>query len=310
MTGTAITTTPLTGLTGKGLVEQLEQIVKAAKNGQPVEDSYVELKAELPKDTEKAARQIAGHANAAAADNILWVIGLSENGTVFGASKTELANWYPSVRRRFDGPAPRLARIANISFGRKTVLALMFNTRDFPYVVNGGDGKREVPWRDGNAVRSAYRNELMELLSRHMQLPKMEALNCEVTAVQGKDKTMWRFIVNLELYITPQLFAKPVVIPTHNCEATLAMPGVVRKMWLTDLQFSHESRPYADHIRDFVIRKPAPLHISGHAITHRKRTPYGEAVVQIEMVPAGSPVPITVDVSALCKPVHNQRLTY
>ena len=310
MPRTGITTTPLTSLTGKGLVGRLEQIVKAAKNGQPVEDSYVELKAELPKDTEKAARQIAGHANAAAADNILWVIGLSEDGTVFGASKTELANWYPSVRRRFDGPAPRLAKSVNILFGRKMVLALMFNTRDFPYVVNRGDGKREVPWRDGNAVRSAHRNELMELLSQRMQLPKMEALNCKVTTVQGRDKTMWRFVVNLELYVTPQPFAKPVVIPTHNCEATLAMPGVVRKMWLTDLRFSHESRPHAEHIRDFVIRKPAPLRISGHAITRRKRTPYGEAFVRVEMVPAGSPVPITVDASTLCRPAHNQRLTY
>ena len=44
---------------------------------QPIEDDRVELKAEWP-DALKAARRIAGHANAARGEPILWLIGVDE----------------------------------------------------------------------------------------------------------------------------------------------------------------------------------------------------------------------------------------
>ena len=52
-------------------------IVEKVEDGQPVEDSRVEFKSDwIP--PEKAARRIAGHANAARGENTLWVIGLDE----------------------------------------------------------------------------------------------------------------------------------------------------------------------------------------------------------------------------------------
>ena len=45
--------------------------------GRRIEDSRVELKADWPKP-KSAARRIAGHANAADSDSILWIIGLAE----------------------------------------------------------------------------------------------------------------------------------------------------------------------------------------------------------------------------------------
>ena len=75
---------------------------------QPNEDSRVELKAVWPDGPEKAARQIAGHANALHGEPILWVIGVDEKQGVSGASQNDLANWWPQVKVQFDGPVPIL----------------------------------------------------------------------------------------------------------------------------------------------------------------------------------------------------------
>lgn len=53
-------------------------VIAAVEAGQNSEDSRVELKAELPKDPRKAARLIAGHANAALDESLLWLIGVDE----------------------------------------------------------------------------------------------------------------------------------------------------------------------------------------------------------------------------------------
>jgi hypothetical protein len=42
-----------------------------------IEDDRVELKADWP-DAEKAARRVAGHANASGGGSVLWIIGLDE----------------------------------------------------------------------------------------------------------------------------------------------------------------------------------------------------------------------------------------
>ena len=61
-------------------------------------DSRVELKAEWP-DAVDAARRIAGHANAARGDPVLWIIGLDEKRGAIGAAVNELAKWHPRSRR-------------------------------------------------------------------------------------------------------------------------------------------------------------------------------------------------------------------
>jgi len=60
-------------------------VIARVINGQPNEDSRVELKSEwiAPPD---AARRIAAHANAAFGDSILWIIGVDQcAGVVTGA---------------------------------------------------------------------------------------------------------------------------------------------------------------------------------------------------------------------------------
>jgi len=82
-------------------------IIDRVTLGQPVEDSLVELKSQWP-PSDKAARQIAGHANAARGLPILRIIGVDQVSGVVGAQSNELENWYAEVKSQFDGPAPYL----------------------------------------------------------------------------------------------------------------------------------------------------------------------------------------------------------
>ena len=54
------------------------QVIDRVERQQPVEDSRVELKREWPTSPWSTARRIAGHANAARVEPILWIIGVDE----------------------------------------------------------------------------------------------------------------------------------------------------------------------------------------------------------------------------------------
>ena len=90
------------------------RIADQVARGAHSEDAQVELKREWPQARD-AARQIAGHANAARGAPILWIIGLDEIEGVIGAATEELANWFPSEKSQFDGITPPLY---DLTFGK------------------------------------------------------------------------------------------------------------------------------------------------------------------------------------------------
>lgn len=165
------------------------RVIERIEQQQPNEDSRVELKAEWPDKPERAARQIAGHANAMRGESILWLIGVDEEQGVKGASQNNLANWWPQVKAQFDNLAPDVREVSIPCKDNKTVVALYFETDRIPFVVknsfygkkNGGPVQLEVPWREGTAVRSATHSDLIQLLSP-LQRP---ILNIEVGKGRG-----------------------------------------------------------------------------------------------------------------------------
>ncbi len=74
-------------------------IIRRVEMEQPHEDSRVELKAVWPEDSAKAARQVAGHANAARGEPILWLIGVDEKKGVVGATFEEITKWWGQVAK-------------------------------------------------------------------------------------------------------------------------------------------------------------------------------------------------------------------
>ena len=73
-----------------------------------MEDDGIEFKRELPSDTQRAARQIAGMANAARGEQFLWVVGVDEATRAIQPVSGDLAAWWDRVSARFDGEAPVL----------------------------------------------------------------------------------------------------------------------------------------------------------------------------------------------------------
>ena len=99
-------------------------IIHRIQCGQPTEDSRVELKRDWPDDPWKAARRIAGHANAARGEAILWLIGADEaSGAVPGVNYSEFSRWFGPVSAAFDELAPSPLSL-NVPFSGVTVVAL------------------------------------------------------------------------------------------------------------------------------------------------------------------------------------------
>lgn len=212
-------------------------VIDRVKAGQPNEDSRVELKSEwIP--PEKAARRIAGHANAARGAPILWLIGVDEEKGVVGARHEDLADWYPKVQAQFDGLAPELADY-NIPVDGKTVVALLFETERAPFVVKnpffgkggGGPVALEVPWREGTRIRSATRADLLRLLSPLQALPDFEVLSGTLVAKRetsgGESVLHWQ--LSLELYVQTASEDR-VVIPFHRCRVIFQVSATVGQM--------------------------------------------------------------------------------
>lgn len=156
-------------------------IAESVFAGRKVEDDRVELKGIWPTDIYKTARQIAGQANASRGEPILWIIGLDEgNRTVVDSDDAELANWWPQVRKWFDGEVPDLTVLSvQVGVGQR-VTALRFDTSRAPYVVStekGGRVEREVPWRVGNSTRTAHRHELLASLVAEATVPELELVS-------------------------------------------------------------------------------------------------------------------------------------
>jgi len=210
----------------------LEIIDKILKK-QPVEDDYVELKAQWPNPRD-TARRVAAHANSSRGEPILWIIGLDEKGgEVIGAQMAEVSNWHTALQSCFDeGIAPNLDKCLNIpdpNTGR-TVVALVFETDRAPYVVkseSGGPITREVPWRKGNSTDSAKRSDLIKLLAPIQLSPVFEIVNGSISLRNLDHEKKKLFELRLMLYVTPRT-KDLIVIPYHRCEGKIILSSELK----------------------------------------------------------------------------------
>lgn len=225
------------------------EIIDQLHSKSRVEDSRVELKSEWI-NPQKAARQLAGHSNAARGESILWLIGVDEEKGVIGASHEELANWYNSVQTEFDGIAPLLLDL-NIPVNGKTIVALYFDTDRAPYVIRnpsfgvekGVAISHEVPWREGTKTRSATRSELLKILVPNIQLPDVDILSGKLVVSFDNAAGTWNWRLTLRTYITPQI-GMSCILPYHQSEASFE---ILNQLPLTNLTMIRLFPPYNKH---------------------------------------------------------------
>ncbi len=210
----------------------VRDIVSRVEAAQPDEDHRVELKSQW-KDAKEVVRQLAGHANTARGEQILWIIGVdAKNRVVTGADQKELATWLPQLQSEFNEAIyPELALHLNIPIDEKSVVGLLFETDRYPYVIktHGGRSELEIPWRDGTRTRSAKRSDLLRLLSPLQKLPSVEVLSAslgvhEDSSQNPETKDVRRFLrwrLDLSLYISPRTSSQ-ICIPYHQCYGWVA----------------------------------------------------------------------------------------
>ncbi len=207
-------------------------VIRRLQSGGGNEDARVEMKATwIP--AERAARHIAGHANAAKGDAVLWLVGVDEKKGVVGAAKNELATWWPQIQSHFDGVPPSITPVS-ILVEEREIVALLFDTTRFPYVVKnpaygtpeGGRVQYEVPWREGNATRTARRDNLIELLTPVQHRPDLEVLAATLSLFKRvDDQKRHPGRIDARIYLTP-VGEGPLVIPFHRCDAAISITGI------------------------------------------------------------------------------------
>lgn len=265
------------------------RIVEAVTRHERLEDVAVELKSDWPEPKE-AARRIAGHANAARGESILWLIGLSETKGVVTRSPVDTADWWNQIKAEFDELAPDMHDVVVPTGSGLTVVALHMETDRAPFVVKNptGQGKiqREVPWRDGTGLRSARRSDLLRVLVPIQRIPKLDILDLAMrvqfshhssalldgtrTSSRGPDA---HWSLDGTLYLTCPKDAY-VVFPEGRVQLTLtseedaAFPWEASYTSLTSgapgpsTNIAPRLQTIHDGIGQLIVNGPGPVHIS------------------------------------------------
>lgn len=235
--------------------QQLEahviELVDLVLAGGRVEDDLVECKGQWPDpQNRRSARQLAGHANKAHDEPILWIIGLDEDARALTQPPpVEVANWWPAMSSRFDQEVPELEHHLVVHIGeRQAVTALRFLTDRSPYVITSGgeDGTldRGVPIRDGARTRSARRDELVRLLIPAVAPPAAQLLSVRfdvaytpIEGGEGYTQLDFRAAVFFQQPATP---AGVVMLPAHRMHGRIDYDrGFRSRRWKLHYRDSH-----------------------------------------------------------------------
>ncbi len=286
------------------LENRVRQIISVAKMGQPIEDTLVELKSEWSKDSLKAARRLAAHANAAHGEPIMWIFGVGEKAkTITGVDDLEMANWIQSVGKYFDGLAPALITHVNIHIEEKTVTALYFETsRSAPFVIKNAQDF-EVPWREGTRTRPANREDLLSILVPILKTPDVEIRSAELNFVvwrgqhttsygkQSEESHAWTIKANL--YIEPKRPGR-IFIPHKNCHAQFKVSDYsMRAVMPVKFKPIGESLTVRCSATELIVDGPGSVTLESEGIlpipsNGKKNLPQGEAEIMIQMRPSNT----------------------
>ena len=249
------------------------RVIGSLASAATAEDFRLELKSQWPSDVPKAARRIAGHANAAHRQPILWLIGVDETTrTLVGTTPIEISNWHQQILAEFDGAiAPDLTHV-NIDTEQGLVVALSFDTRRAPYVIKNPDGGRiqfEVPWRDTTRVRSAHRRDILQIFEVELSKLRFENVVFDLMLERDEDRprVFWRFSGQAYFLAEP---GKTFHVPLHRCKARMRFPQTGFQRDFTNLSFSFGVGENTRSNEQLFLRESGGLSI--HSILHSQES--------------------------------------
>jgi hypothetical protein len=253
------------------------EAVRVVIGGGKIEDDHLECKGSWI-DPGRAARLIAGAANAAGGQPIIWIVGLHEDQhRIVPLDDTDIADWWPAVASHFSETKPEVQVVNIPADGGQAVMALAFSTESAPYVVNvdrNGTVKREVPWREGTTLRSAYRRDLIRILVPRIPIPDIAVLRIDVSAQYISAKMIAglpesdeyvNVTINGDLYFEA---ASPVSLPRHLARMSLRFNN-------KNLEPIQELIPFRGNVSDSnsgvhprsVFARTDAVHVGGSGLT-------------------------------------------
>lgn len=255
------------------------RVLARIDQGQRIEDSRIELKSAWIEPV-KAARRIAGHANAALGEPILWLIGVGEDGSPTSPDFRELANWWPGVLAHLAPPLPSSQSLV-VQWRDSSVVALLLDTSRAPYLFRnpsygmqgGGPVELEVPWRTMTAVHTARHEELIRMLVPQSKLPAVEILKVSLFLSGPQDRragrntepvegSQNRWNLDATVYFVNRQTV-PVVLAGHKHTIKLRDPQ------LGELAFRplHRGREFLVDVGDIVVDLPTRVEFDSYLET-------------------------------------------
>lgn len=252
------------------------KVIEQLKAGERIEETRVEVKT-IWIDPKVAARKIAGHANAARGESILWIFGIDErNSNVVGVKKEELAVWWERVTSEFDGITPAMTDI-NVFIDGVTVVTLLFETDRVPFVVKNPNYNKqkdkikfEVPWREGTSTRTAQRTDLLRLLVPLLHKPNIEVLGGELTLTKERSTGALKWqLVNLSLYIEPAIGEK-INFVFHRCEVSFEILSITERTNFSNIRIAPPYVPDISGSRSYDSPWNIPMKADSVTAAHTK----------------------------------------
>ena len=301
-------------------------IVDIVNGGNRVEDVRVELKASWP-DPVSAARRIAGHANASSGESFLWIIGLDEDKGVVSYAPIEMATWRSQVSAEFNGIAPECSELS-VPTDKGMLVALLFSTARRPFVVKnpvhgtkgGGAVALEVPWRDGTAVRTARREDLLRILAPLQMLPTIEILEARVQlkSVRAVDPQRlgrasrirlhphFDWSASLKLYVTPG-GSDRIALAAHRTRLFFELAGVqTGPVSLSFYRYKGQENSDMFIVTEggAVLGAPGEFGIRAEHASRKHSLPTGSPLrLRVTSVPAGQDRAVEIEMNV---PVENE----
>jgi hypothetical protein len=305
------------------------EVVQRLKSGAQIEDRRVELKREWPEPEAgsyaRAARRLAGLANANHPENVLWLVGLDEKQRqIPGAGSADTASWWAGVGSCFEGDPPELADVV-VAVDGCTVVALCFGTGAAPFIVKnplfgtsaGQVIESEVPWRDGTRVRTIRKNELRTLLSPRITAPEIVVRSAGLTlhppaGSEGGSSRRWS---GQMVWAVESIVPKRLTLPLYRMTLRIEFPdhGYVADMEPAFMDArslrSSDGAPDVRYVGDYVVID-GPGIIQTHVMQRGDPPPLpaaalgSPATITLTMPAPGLKLPVVV--SAVAEPVADQ----
>jgi hypothetical protein len=226
------------------------------------------------------------------------------------------------VKSCFDGLYPTICELS-VPIDDTSVFALVIETDRAPFVVKNprygmdpGPVALEVPFRDGTAIRSARREDLIRILVPQSRSPAWEVLSGVLKVwdfenhPQKAPHFAWR--VELDVYFTPRSAGR-LIYPAHRAAIELLRPG--ESAWepaevsfttawayspvsgVRDLSFTIRATPH-----EALVDGPGALKVVGQTCRRRESLPEGNLRVRMRLAGIDVPEPVEADLELTAVP--------